>query len=275
MAAGIGWLERNCADLGLKRAAIRSAARKVETDTQVRNKKGQRGVRMRVRCEDRSVHVGREACSAGARLARHRHHLGYIAIVLEGGYLEAGDVGRVRVGPGHMLIHRPFEAHLDEFGLSGAEVLNLPLPRAEAGWTICSVADPDEIVRVAEGDAWAAARLALLRAQGGPEPEADWPDLLAAELRRGAVPCLYDWGLRHGLTAPRISRGFRQAYGVTPVRYRSESRARMALEAISTTSDRLADIALDAGFADQSHMTREVVALTGRPPRTWRLALRH
>lgn len=54
----------------------------------------------------RQAILGRELCDAGD-LPRHRHSAGYMTLVLAGGYDEAGDVGRFRVGPGDLLVHRP------------------------------------------------------------------------------------------------------------------------------------------------------------------------
>ena len=63
--------------------------------------------------------LGRDRLVAGTVMQRHRHAIGYVAVVLAGGYLEAGDAGRRRVGPGDALVHRPFEGHLDRS--AGAE----------------------------------------------------------------------------------------------------------------------------------------------------------
>lgn len=53
---------------------------------------------------------------SGLAIARHRHACAYVALVLSGGYVEAGDAGRWRVRPGDAIVHAPFEAHLDHVG---------------------------------------------------------------------------------------------------------------------------------------------------------------
>jgi len=63
-------------------------------------------------------------------LGRHVHEKAYAALVLSGGYEEAGDHGRFRVKAGDVIFHEPFEAHLDRFSETGAAVLNLRLPSA-------------------------------------------------------------------------------------------------------------------------------------------------
>jgi AraC-like DNA-binding protein len=210
---------------------------------------------------------GREQIARG-RLPRHRHPFGYICVVLRGSFVEAGDAGRFRVAPGDVLVHRPFEAHLDQFDGAGADVLNLPLAAANAEGRY-AVHDLDAVARLAETDPLAAARSASAgwTARGS---EQDWPDLLARDLRRDDRLSLAGWASRHGLAPATLSRGFRLAYGTTPVRYRAELRARRAWAAIAATHSPLAELALDEGFADQAHMTRAVRALTGAPPAHWR-----
>jgi AraC-like DNA-binding protein len=211
---------------------------------------------------------GRERCEAGD-LPRHRHAGGYVTLILAGGYEEAGDAGRFRAGPGDLLVHHRFEAHLNRFARLSADVLNLPLPPGAQAGAYCRVADPDAAMRLAERDIRAAAALLIDNAAPA-ESEQDWPDLLAAELRRSAPLAIGEWGRRRGLAASALSRGFRQVFGTTPQRFRAEARARRAWSVAMATRRPLADIAFDLGFADQAHMTRAVAAMTGRPPGRWR-----
>lgn len=210
---------------------------------------------------------GRERCSAGD-LRRHRHHSGYVTLVLGGFYLEAGDAGRFCAGPGDILVHRPFDAHLDLFGQGSAEVLNLPLPPGTPLPAFARPEDADAIAVAAERDPLAAARLLLAhcRTSAG---EADWPDRLAEGLRGPDPPSIGAWSREAGLAPATVSRGFRQVYGTTPERYRAEARARRAAAALAGPSG-LADLAAELGFADQAHMSRAVKALTGQPPSRWR-----
>src|SRR5271170_5697407 len=84
-------------------------------------------------------------------LGRHVHEKAYAALVLSGGYEEAGDHGRFRVNAGDVIFHEQFEAHLDRFSETGAVVLNLRLPiGCSYAPRIARVADPDSVARVAE-----------------------------------------------------------------------------------------------------------------------------
>jgi AraC-like DNA-binding protein len=205
----------------------------------------------------------------GGDLPRHRHAEGYMTLVLAGGYLEAGDAGRFRVVAGDVLIHRPFEAHCDFFGRTTAQLLNLPLPRNAPDAPRVRLADPDPIVRLAEKDLAAAAE-ALCFDVVPAQAEQDWPDLLAEALRRPGRMRLAEWAASHGLAPATVSRGFQKAFSTTPARFRAEARTRLAWHAIAMGRSPLADLAYDLGFADQAHMTRSLVSLTGRPPRGWR-----
>ena len=208
-----------------------------------------------------------ERAPAGAKIGRHHHLSSYAALVLRGGYVEAGDRGRIAARPGDVLFHHAFEGHADQFDRSGAEILNLPVPTAPPVER-ARVADPDSIVRFAERDGAAAAELLLEQAQPLTPTIGDWPDLLALALRRAPVR-LDSWAAAHGLTPSSVSRGFRLAYGTSPKRYRIEQCAAAAARAIAAGS-RLVDACLAAGFADQPHMTRTLRLLYGVTPRRLR-----
>ena len=216
-----------------------------------------------------SAPLGRDRCEAGD-IARHRHREGYMTLVLAGGYAEAGDSGRFRVEAGDVLVHLAFEAHRDAFAGRSADVLNLPLVEGLPDGAALRVDDADAVAKLAERDRAAAARLVarLARPRGGEE---DWPDLLAAALLRPDPIRLGGWARRHGLSPEAVSRGFQQAFGTTPIRYRAEARARLALRRIAEGS--LAGLAAELGFADQAHMTRAVVSLSGAAPAQWRCRL--
>jgi AraC-like DNA-binding protein len=206
----------------------------------------------------------------GDRISRHLHARPYATVVLSGGYEEAGEGGRWRVGPGDVLLHGPFSAHWDLAPPRGAKVLNLALPATVRASAALRVADPDLVARLAERDPRAALQLLLEAPLAGPAAAADLPDLLAQALSGRAAPGVAEWSRRHGVSRQTAFRSFRAAYGVGPARYRVEARARRAWRMIVDGSAPLAEVAQAAGFADQAHMCRDLRALTGRTPRAWR-----
>ncbi len=202
------------------------------------------------------------------RFGRHRHARPYVALVLSGGYEEAGGAGRRWLGPGEAAIHEMFDGHLNAVAPSGAVVLNLEMTGLAGGFA--AIADPDAVARLAERDAADAA--GLLQAMLTPltAQTLDWPDLLARDLAADPDLVLGDWARSRGLAAETVSRGFGRVFGLSPKRFRYEGRARRALRAVIAGVGPLADLALDAGFADQAHMSRAVSELTGLSPGAWR-----
>lgn len=216
------------------------------------------------------IRYGRERYRCNAAIERHRHDFGYVAVVLAGSYVEAGDCGRRRVAAGDLLVHAPFETHRNHMEGEGAEVLNLPVPPGAALPPAARAADPDLLARLCERDPAEAADALESMLVAGPEAMDDWPDLLAADCLQGRPFALADWARSHGLAPATVSRGFARIYGVSPARYRAEARSRRAWSEIMSGSEPLATIALAAGFADQAHMTRSVAGITGLPPARWR-----
>lgn len=203
---------------------------------------------------------------------RHCHDDAFVAVVLEGGYQEAGDEGRFNVRPGDALIHHAYESHLDRFDAKGARVLVLTLP-AELTRTPHvrgRVADPDRLVRLAEREGRAASALFAEMFVAASPSALDWPDLLADDLRRLEPFALSTWAEEKGVRAETLSRGFRAAYGCTPKAYRADVRARAAFAAARTGAEPFAAIAHRLHFTDQSHMTHAVAGLTGATPGWWR-----
>lgn len=214
--------------------------------------------------------LGRQHHPASQQLARHCHDSAFATVVLEGGYLEAGDEGRRTVGAGDVLIHRAYESHLDCFSRRGAHVLILPIASRLTMPLFGRVTDPDALVRMAQQslrEAWFALAADM---QACEQQHLDWPDLLAQQLRNDPGLSLQQWAEIHGLRPETVSRGFQLAYGSSPKAFRAAVRARAAFRRIRESLQPLADIAAMLGYADQAHMSRAVKALTGHMPRAWR-----
>ncbi|HEY6916070.1 MAG TPA: helix-turn-helix transcriptional regulator [Allosphingosinicella sp.] len=69
-----------------------------------------------------------------------------------------------------------------------------------------------------------------------------------------------------GVHRVHLSRSFQAAYGLPPSLYKIRSMAARALTLAAESRQPLAGIAMEAGFADQSHLTRAVRRYTGLPP---------
>jgi transcriptional regulator GlxA family with amidase domain len=69
-----------------------------------------------------------------------------------------------------------------------------------------------------------------------------------------------------GLSGRTLQRRFAAAVGYPPKTFQRVARLQRLLAIARRSSAPLCDLAMATGFADQAHMTREVVALTGRTP---------
>jgi AraC-like DNA-binding protein len=74
-----------------------------------------------------------------------------------------------------------------------------------------------------------------------------------------------------GISPSYFARSFRSSVGLAPHAYVMHRRLLRAQELLASTELPLIDIALAAGFADQSHFSRRFHEITGVPPRTFRL----
>lgn len=225
-----------------------------------------------------SGRFGRERLPAEADIPRHRHLASFATVVVSGSIEQVCYAGRMVVRAGEMIVHPTLDTHADILPSGGAEILRLPWPAEQGLGGMHRLRDADAIVRAAEIDVNHASRLAL--AEVGPHglrraPHLDWPDVLADALAGAGLRSISDWAASHGLARETVSRGFSKTYGVSPMVFRAELRARSAWFRTILTTDRLADIAADAGFADQAHMTRAVRALTGCTPGYWRSRREH
>jgi transcriptional regulator GlxA family with amidase domain len=72
------------------------------------------------------------------------------------------------------------------------------------------------------------------------------------------------------LSKSHFSRTFRHSLGSSPMAYVSMRRVERAKLMMTSTRERLTDIALTCGFADQSHLNRYFRRIVGMSPGLWR-----
>jgi AraC-like DNA-binding protein len=210
------------------------------------------------------LHHDRSEC-----LTRHTHRDAFAAVILRGGYLEAGDRGRINVGPGDVILHEPYESHQDHMTASGADVLILPWQEEKCWSPLGSVPDLDKLVRLAERDIQGATRVLADEISIRDLPPLDWPDILACKLRDHPEVELRKWAETMGIRPETVSRGFRRAFGVSPQSFRAKARLLQALPRIRR-GEKLAQLAIECGFTDQAHLSRHFRMLTGGTPRALR-----
>lgn len=184
--------------------------------------------------------------------------------MLDGTYSEAGDRGRRALEPGDFAVHRSLDGHCNALRSAGAIVLNLPAVPLAPGFYRAEAADA-AILLARTGEPAAAAACLADGCMRLPEEE-DWPDRLAAALRKDVDLPLRRWAAEHGLRPTRLAEGFSSLFGATPKRFRAELRAAKAVRLIRSSPTPLAQLAAELGFTDQAHMTRAVLAVAGRTP---------
>ena len=205
---------------------------------------------------------------AAADVPRHIHREGYANIVLGGTFTEASFAGRTRASPGTVLLHGAFDCHSNVSCSGRPTILRVPWRgRVEGAFEI---ADPDDLAKLCEKDP-REAELALSEMQKQlARREQSWPDELATALRQDRVLVLRDWAEERSISPASLSRGFRDAYGVSPQRFRLDWRTRLAWRKVVGEAASLTEIAHECSFADLSHMSRNVSRLTGASPMAWR-----
>jgi AraC family transcriptional regulator len=72
------------------------------------------------------------------------------------------------------------------------------------------------------------------------------------------------------LSKSHFSRAFKRSLGYSPMAYVVVRRVERAKLMMTSTGERLADIALACGFADQSHLNRYFRRVVGKSPGQWR-----
>lgn len=73
-----------------------------------------------------------------------------------------------------------------------------------------------------------------------------------------------------GLSVSHFGRCFKGSFGVSPRDYLIRSRVERAKTLMLETKTALSQIALDSGFADQSHLSRVFNVVVGSTPSRWR-----
>lgn len=238
----------------------------------------------------------------GRRLAAHSHELANFCLLVGGHYSE--DFGRktLTYSPLTVVFHPPHWAHRDEVGGRGGHFFSVEL---EPHWIerlrAYAPAARDAVVGAPGSDlSWMAARLhrEFRRAElASPLAVEGLVMAMLADVVSGSIKTetrkpawlprvleLLREEFRASLTVSRVaaevgvhpfhlSRVFRQFQGRTVGEYVNALRVEYACRELAAPERGLAEIALAAGFSDQSHFTRVFKQLTGRTPGEFRAIL--
>lgn len=236
----------------------------------------------------------------GSVLDAHTHDRSIVAVMLEGSFVtnianrqldcsattvwtepreerHANHVGRLgarvlvaQPDPGRDDLHEAFAPLLNEV----TRTLD-PAVALEARRVASELASPDSLSPLVMDSLVTLmfARAARLSASGGFHAHAPrWlervREVLHARFRERLE--LSELAAEAGVTPWHLAREFRRFFRTSIGEYARSLRMGWALEQLSRTESPISEIALDAGYADQSHLTRACTATTGVAPAAYR-----
>jgi len=206
----------------------------------------------------------------------HRHTSAYLALVLDGVYEERSVDGRYNLRPGMLVYHPPFHAHANAFISDEVRVLNVELEVSEqllSRYRVAPISNSDVFERLMHSQpaqTIEAATEVFGALSHRSEPTPRWIAVLARALAMESDPRPIKTLVRRlGVSPEHASRRFQKEFGVGPSIFRNEQRLRKAITALASGAT-LANAAVDAGYADQSHMGRAVKEAIGLTPGDFR-----
>lgn len=236
-----------------------------------------------------------------AVLPAHAHEYPCLVVVLDGTFEERCDATERLVEPKTILVRPAGEVHSDSFRRGGARCLNVELP---PHWLarVGDAATPLHRSGAHSGGAFAAGAgalythfllgreerssigvesliLRLFADHGGlPRPSSRVPPPWLARVRErlheqaSSSLSLAELADSAGVHPVHLAATFRRCYGTTVAAYLRQLRIELACRELAHSDAPLADVALAAGFADQSHFGRTMKRILGVTPAAFRAA---
>jgi AraC family transcriptional regulator len=233
---------------------------------------------------------------AGLAVPAHHHPLAYFSLVVDGRLRERQGRTQTEFPTRSVHFHGSQEPHDGRTGPEGLVCLSI-VPQGElARRATAARPRPHAALSALAADCYRAFReddepsalglegsalellSALLRtaSSGHPAPAPGWigavREHLARHHARGVT--LAELAALAGVHRVHLVRGFRRHVGSTPGAYQRRLRLEHARRALEASSQPIADIAFECGFASQSHLTRWFHREWGVPPQAYRRALR-
>ena len=233
---------------------------------------------------------------ARLHLPAHHHRGAYFSFVARGWLAERRGRTHAEFAPGSVHFHPAEESHAGDTGPDGLLCLSI-VP--EAGlWNAAAHVSPQSYASL---DGLAARCYRAFRDDDDPStlcleagglellaalprspdatrcaPRAAWIGAVREHLRRhyARSVSLAELSELAGVHRVHLVRGFRRALGITPGAFQRQLRLEHARRALAGSNQPIVDIALETGFASQSHLTRWFHRMWGLPPQAYRRARR-
>ncbi|MCI0416890.1 AraC family transcriptional regulator [bacterium] len=240
--------------------------------------------------------------SKGERQPAHSHELPHICLTVNGTYRESIARKMWTIPNGVMTFYHPEQIHRDEHLTDGIHfVIEIDAKKGSFVETLLPqfVRDPVSFGRNLS-TAWRlyeefscpdtfsmlameALTLELLvesfrtEFSGNEKRRPLWMNSVLAilKLHFSSPPSLSEIAEEIGVHPVHLAKTFRRFEGHTPGEFIRKLRVDFARQKLSGTSEPLSQIALDAGFADQTHFTKVFKRLTGLTPRRFRILSQH
>jgi AraC family transcriptional regulator len=243
------------------------------------------------------LHVVESVYQPHQALPWHRHQWPYFTFVLRGAYTEDCEGRSWEISEGDVVLHGAGEAHADRMHAAESCLLNLEFTQAWIdriagfGGRLDSRFTANggyflQLGRRLHRELWNQERISSLcieglaleliaataerrvRRPGGSRWLQRAIDYLHANFRQS--PGLNDVAQAAGVHPVHLAREFRRKQGVTVGGYIRKLRVDLVCQELSSSARPIVDIAVAAGFADHSHMTRVFRDETGLTPTEFR-----
>jgi AraC-like DNA-binding protein len=195
-------------------------------------------------------------------LSPHMHDRAYASLVLDGSYTELQQFSPRWCVPGTAIVHEAGEVHADHFHercvVLNAQAKRDDVPRAVLARELLQFAPAFAVAVASEPEG--ASNLPLWVVQ---VCELFARDSHATPRRAAALA---------GKHPADFSRAFRKLVGLTPGSFQRRARVRRAVSLLLTSDLRLAHVAQECGFSDQSHFAHAFLRETGMPPQRFAAA---
>ena len=252
-------------------------------------------VQARLHTEDVLLSELRQPCSR--HVPRHEHELAYVTVVLDGDYLE-GDRGKLaELRPFTAVFNPSGVQHATLIGPAGASFFTIELREKHLKQLGMRMPAETKFDRGVGAMLWPGLRLYSAFKTGTADPlvlESNVLELLGAISEFASEDTTPSWLGRvkermheefgdeirmrdladeAGVHPVHLARAFRRSEKLTPGEYLQRVRVRAACQRLLQAEYPLVAIALECGFADQSHFTRVFQKFTKTTPAQFRRTL--
>jgi AraC family transcriptional regulator len=218
---------------------------------------------------------------SGTYQAPHAHEYSSISMIVSGSLLETAARTEWNGGAGSIIVKPRDIVHDDTYGARGARMFTLLLPEDdEIGryrWFFGG--SPAALFTRAirewrAGAAFEDLAADLIGATYGGSLTAVRASTMAAVAERVATTDVTVAALARefSMHPVALTRAFRRQFGCSLTAWRRRARIRRAVELLSSTRMPLAEVALESGFSDQSHLCRVFHSDLGVTPGVFRTA---